>query len=382
MPHLSKSQATVLAMWSFGIVVAQSCGLNAVSMVLVTLMGVEFNTIRQRLREWCWDKKDKAGKKRVDFDPKSSFVGLFRWILSWWGVKAKQLVLALDATTLGDRFVVLAISVLYRGRAIPVGWVILPACKPGAWKKHWIELLEIMKSGVPADWNVIVLADRGLYADWLWNAIRKAGWHPFLRINAGGTYRMPDSGQFFPLSKAVPPEGKAWAGKVVCFKSKPVNATLLACWDKKYKDPWLILTDIDPSKVDIGWYGLRAWIECGFKDLKSAGWQWQDTRMTDPERASRLWLAMAVATLWVVSVGGEADASDAQPQPIELPEGATPLPRPHRMRRSRSVSCFRRGIYIILVMLILRRSLPLGRFIPELLDFGLNGLNEPIPAKS
>ena len=56
------------------------------------------------------------------------------------------------------------------------------------------------------------------------------------------------------------------------------------------------------------WYGLRAWIEQGFKRIKSGGWQWQYTRMDDPARAERLWLAVAVATWWLLSVGGEADA--------------------------------------------------------------------------
>ena len=57
--------------------------------------------------------------------------------------------------------------------------------------------------------------------------------------------------------------------------------------------------------ADAAWYGLRVWIEQGFKLIKRGGWQWQRTRMTDPERAERLWLAVAVATLWLVSVGGE-----------------------------------------------------------------------------
>ena len=61
------------------------------------------------------------------------------------------------------------------------------------------------------------------------------------------------------------------------------------------------------TKADVFWYGLRAWIECGFKQTKRAGWQWHQTRMADPQRATRLWLALAVATLWVVSVGGEAE---------------------------------------------------------------------------
>jgi len=37
-------------------------------------------------------------------------------------------------------------------------------------------------------------------------------------------------------------------------------------------------------------------MEQGFKRIKRGGWQWQYTRMTDPARAERLWLAIAIAT--------------------------------------------------------------------------------------
>ncbi|NOG51508.1 MAG: hypothetical protein HND48_20350 [Chloroflexi bacterium] len=39
------------------------------------------------------------------------------------------------------------------------------------------------------------------------------------------------------------------------------------------------------------------WIEAGFKTLKSGAFHWQRTRMTDPARAERLWLVLALATL-------------------------------------------------------------------------------------
>jgi len=42
--------------------------------------------------------------------------------------------------------------------------------------------------------------------------------------------------------------------------------------------------------------------------------------MTDPARATRLWLAIAVATLWVISVGGEADATEPVSGLDALPE--------------------------------------------------------------
>ena len=50
-PHLSKPQAAVLALWSFGIVLARSCTLPAVANILSPLIGRCYNTVRQRLRE-------------------------------------------------------------------------------------------------------------------------------------------------------------------------------------------------------------------------------------------------------------------------------------------------------------------------------------------
>ena len=84
---------------------------------------------------------------------------------------------------------------------------------------------------------------------------------------------------------------------------------------------------LPPEASTAGWYGLRAWIEQGFKITKRAGWQWQRTHMTKPERAARLWLAVAVATLWLLSVGGEADATIPT---STVPDVTTLVPEPPR----------------------------------------------------
>jgi hypothetical protein len=105
--------------------------------------------------------------------------------------------------------------------------------------------------------------------------------------------------------------GERWCGGVVCFQEpkRRLACTLVACWEAGHQDRWLVLTDLQPEQAQVAWYGLNAWIECSVKDIKRGGWQWQQTKLTDPARAERLWLAIAVATLWVVSVGGEADAA-------------------------------------------------------------------------
>ena len=60
--------------------------------------------------------------------------------------------------------------------------------------------------------------------------------------------------------------------------------------------PWVLLTDLAPAAVGVVWYGLRVWIELGFKVLKSMGWQWQQTQRDECERVARHWLVLALAT--------------------------------------------------------------------------------------
>jgi hypothetical protein len=142
---------------------------------------------------------------------------------------------------------------------------------------------------------------------------------------------------------------------------------LLARWEPGYAEPWCLLTDLPPEASDACWYGLHAWIEQGFKLTKRAGWQWQRTRMTDPHRAERLWLAVAVATLWLLSVGGEAD--DRIPDSPLLDVTASlhaHATRQHQATRLRLVSLFRRGWVGVMVALVTGAPLPLPRvFHPE-----------------
>jgi hypothetical protein len=371
MPHRSKPQATVLAMWSFGMVLAQSCGLTSVAATLARLLGCHENTMRQRLREWCYAAPDKAGSKRGikrdTLDVTTCFLPLMRWVLAWWPPDEKRLALALDASTLGQRFTVLAVSLIYRGCAIPIAWVVLPACGKGAWRPHWLRLLRTITPGIPADWTVIVLTDRGLYAKWLYRRIVRLGWHPFMRINRGGNYRPAGAAGFRPLNKVVSQGGAAWSGAVTCFSSRDAQlaCTLLARWDAVHTDPWLIVTDLPPDAADVVWYGLRTLIECGFKDGKRGGWHWEQTKMTDPDRAARLWLAIAVATLWVVSVGGMAEVTMPASMLDTLPDTHIARRQPTRRSQPRVLSCFRRGVIVIITTLLNEGRLPRSGFVPE-----------------
>ena len=365
MPHLSKPQAAVLALWSVGMVLARSCALTAVSLFIAEGLERKPNTVRQQLREFCYEAKVKRGGPRQEVKVETCFAPLLAWVLSWWD--GKQLAFAVDATTLGQRFVVLVVSVVYRGCAIPVAWTVLPATEKHGWRGEWLRMLRQVRTVVPRRYFVIVLADRGLYARWLFQRIVRLGWHPVLRINTGGTFRPAKSVHYQPLRDLVPEPGTQWVGSGTAFQGprRRLNCTLLARWDEGYKDPWLLLTDLAPSAGAACWYGLRAWIEQGFKVTKRGGWQWQRTRMTDPQRAARLWLAVAVATLWLLSVGGMAEEALPESTLLPLADDDGPAFRPRGATPLRLVSIFRQGWITILVALLNQHRLPRGRFVPE-----------------
>jgi hypothetical protein len=107
-----------------------------------------------------------------------------------------------------------------------------------------------------------------------------------MRVNAGGGFRPDGSARFVPLRQMVPKVGMSFSGQGTAFStpSRQMAGTLLGWWGPGYKEPWLILSDLAPEQGDACWYGLRSWIEQGFKDSKRGGWQWQHTRMEDPQR--------------------------------------------------------------------------------------------------
>ena len=359
-PGLGKPVVMGLALWSLGMIVMRSCSLSAVAEWWSCRLDQGFHTVRERLRDLYREQAAKAGNHRRQLDLATCWAPWLGWILEEWS--GTQLAVALDATSLGQRFVVLAISVVYRGCAVPVAWKVLKAEQKHPWKPEWLALLKQFQGIVPPHWTVVVLADRGLYAKWLFEAIQRLGWHPLLRVNWGGSFRPEGWHHWRPFAELVPAVGRRWQGRGTAFSGTTtrLNCTLLGYWGEGHKDPWLILTDLAPDAADACWYGLRAWIEQGFKRIKRGGWQWQYTRMDDPARAERLWLAIAIATWWLLAVGGEAEAGITVGTFPSVPGS----PR-QQARRWRLVGIFRHGWSLIMAALFEQRALPLGRGRPE-----------------
>ena len=80
---------------------------------------------------------------------------------------------------------------------------------------------------------------------------------------------------------------------------------------------------------------------------------------------ARRWLAVAVATLWLLRVGGATDETIPASTLLDVTALGPGRPRRRRATRLRLVSVFRQGWVELLVALLRHDPLPQGRFVPE-----------------
>lgn len=304
LPHLSLSQRRVLGLYSYGMVMTRHCGQTIVVSFLALLLGVRGQNLRQRLREWTYEVGQKRGDQRRAVEVETSFAPLLRWILGHW-LKPRRLILAADVTYLRDRHTILAISVVYRGCAIPVAWRVLKGNEAGQWYPLWVILLDSLRAAVPTACEVFVLWDRGLYSKRLFEKVCQMDWHPVMRVRAQGFYQRVHRKTWHSLAHVASRGMSNQALRVQCFKGDPLACTLWVQWPAPYDEPCLLVTDLHPRRLHRHGhpYALRSWIEAGFKDLKRGGLHWEQSKMSAPDRIQRWLFIMSLALFWLVRQG-------------------------------------------------------------------------------
>jgi Transposase DDE domain len=355
LPALRPAQARGLATWVYGALAGGSACETAV-LLEWEAEGLDADAVRQRLREFLRDGPAKAAPCATQVDVAACFAPLLAWLLEGW--PDGRLALAVDATNLRDALAVLAVSALYGGCAIPVAWAVVStaAKAPGQASADWAgalcSLLRRLRAAIPPRLQVLVLVDRGLRSPRLRRQIRRLGFRPLLRLDSATLVQPAGTTAFVPARTLVAGPGAAWVGRALVYKQarSRVRATLVVVWDEGQRDVWVLLTDLRPRQVGVVWYGLRMWVELGFRALKGLGWQWQRTRRTEPRRVARHWLVLAVATLWALAAGTRAAATSRDAA---------------RGRAPRRCSLFARG-RAALRRHVLRGSLRLTlRFLPD-----------------
>lgn len=224
-------------------------------------------------------------------------------LVSW---REHTVYLALDTSSLWDRFTIVRVSLIYRGRALPLAWSVVASPSVSLPQADYQAVLQDAAQWLPLGSHVVLLADRGFNQIALFRFIRQElGWHLRLRVKRSLWVYRPGKRRT-KLGRLLPRRGHTLLlaeVRITAQQLGPVHLALAHVQTKKGYQEWAILSDEPVSLETFGEYGLRFDIEENFLDDKSAGFQLASSELADADALSRLLLLLATATLYLVSTG-------------------------------------------------------------------------------
>jgi hypothetical protein len=213
------------------------------------------------------------------------------------------LYLALDTAMLWETSCLVRISLVYRGRAIPIVWTVLEHASSSIAYEVYKGLLENVTELRPFRCPVVLMADRGVADTHLMAQLGRLGWHWRIRIK--GSFWLYRPGKRRCTVHRIPlGSGKAlfWHhvyltkqvyGPVHLALGRPINS----------KEYWFVVSDEPTELKTFEEYGRRFDIEENFLDDKSNGFQLASSLIRSANALERLGGVLAITTRYLVIQG-------------------------------------------------------------------------------
>jgi hypothetical protein len=217
---------------------------------------------------------------------------------------AQTLVLIMDGSVVGRGCIALMIHVVYKGRALPLAWLVRHGNKGHFPEALHIALVEQVQDLVPSGVQVVVLGDGEFDGTDLQHTLAEAGWFYVCRTGCnltasweGATFRLDTLGACIKPGTLVDLPGAFLTGDAY----GPIR--LLCCWAKGYQEPLYLVTNMASAEEACRLYAKRFRIETFFSDQKSRGFHLHKSHIAEPNRLSRLLIAACLAYIWIVYLG-------------------------------------------------------------------------------
>lgn len=334
-----------LALLVLGMLAAQSCVLNRVAIELHSLALTQAQQVESILRRLRRTLSSAALTAAASYQP------AVRQVVDWEAVRrsGQPVVLALDESDQEDRLHLLRLSLVYRGSALPLAWSLWesPAALPedGYWGLVE-QVLEQAAAVLPADLDVLVLADRAFDIPAFVDRVSARGWHWLVRCKAAGTLRFRDPhGREREVRRLVQRHlrrpGQRWRTRGQVFKRAGWRtASLVGEWAPDEEEPLVVVSDLGPAWGLLRRYDRRFWLEAGFRQDKSRGWQWEASQVAGLAHQQVLLVGMAWASLVTLCLGAQQAVRELRE--LDLRQHRRQRSAAHRSSRSRG--CRGRGV--------------------------------------
>jgi len=216
----------------------------------------------------------------------------------------ETLVLAMDGSGVGRGCSALMIHVIYKGRALPLAWVVRQCPKGHAPEALHIELVELVSTLIPEGTKVVFLGDGEFDGTDLQKTMNDAGWLYACRTAKSTVATWEDLTFHLDLLGSSIKRGMLIELKEVQFTRDAYGPVMvLCCWAKGEVEPLYLVSNMSVAEEAIRYYQKRFRIETFFSDQKSRGFNIQKSHIEEPQRLSRLLIATCLAYIWIVYLG-------------------------------------------------------------------------------
>ena len=280
-----------LAWMMVGLICAKTVSLGAWTPFVVSQAQYAQSLVR-RFRRWL-------DNNRITVEPLYGPL-IEQAVVGWAG---KRMYVALDTSMLWNTYCLIRLSVIYRGRAVPLVWRVIEHGSAAVSFETYQDILNEAKSRLPFACKVVFLADRGFADTQLMGHLRGLGWH--FRIRIKSTFWIyPSHLAPFQVGEIALKPGHISCWQEVSITDKHFGPVHLAVARPLGSDEyWYVVSDESAELKTLEEYGLRFDIEENFLDDKSNGFQLESSLIRSAKALERLCFVLAMATLYLVSVG-------------------------------------------------------------------------------
>jgi hypothetical protein len=214
----------------------------------------------------------------------------------------RPLALVIDGSCVGKGCQALVISVVYRQRALPVGWLVVTGGKGHLAEECHVALVEQVAELVPSEATVIFLGDGEFDGLRLQTKLAQLDWGYVCRT-AKDIVLTQDEEEFTVQELGLRPGQLIALPEVAFTRAHYGPVQVVAWWAKGEAHPIFLVTNLELAQEACWWYKKRFKIETFFSDQKSRGFHLHQSHLEDPDRLATLMMAACLAYLWIVYLG-------------------------------------------------------------------------------
>jgi hypothetical protein len=292
--HLHGHQSKTLALFVLGVMRAGSIVLAQVAEALLAESAASAPSIERRLQRFLSNEK---------IEIVSTWEAFLTQVLPAFQQAPMRLVI--DVTAYEEHAQVIYVGLLQPSRVLPLAWKVMPGQEK--WEEGFWESIDALFARLAphvGETDCTIIGDSAFGCFPMVKLCEKYGWHYVFRICIQHTCQHRSQHgpiqPFCPVADLLSSPGKRFHGSIRLWQETQIETNLSAWWRPNEEEGLFVISDRPAGRERINEY-LRRWrVESTFQDLKSRGWDWEESHVRRLDRVDRMLLVLFFAVWWLI----------------------------------------------------------------------------------